>query len=175
SLWQPMQQIAVRLKRMYPNIAVTAVAVDQEAKEALRSMQIIGFRCRYAIDSVGETARWADLSLVASGSATLQVASAGCPMVIIYQSNKYLWHLVGRWLVNTKYLSLVNILNQKELVPEFMPYFDSTEPIYAAVDNLLADKTSLAKLSSDLIEIVKPLTVKKAGKEVAKTIIEMLN
>ncbi len=175
TLWKPMQKIAVSLKRKYPQITITAVVADENKKRTLKASHILGFRCQYEIGSVAETAKKADFAIVASGSATLQVASAGCPMVIIYQSNKYLWHLVGRWLVNTKYLSLVNILNQKELVPEFMPYFDSTEPIYAAVDNLLADKTSLAKLSSDLIEIVKPLTVKKAGKEVAKTIIEMLN
>jgi len=175
TLWKPMQKIAVDLKRKYPHITFTAVAADENIKIILQATPILGFRCQYEIGSVVETAKKADFALVASGSATLQVASAGCPMVIMYQSNKYLWHLVGRWLVKTKYLSLVNILSQKELLPEFMPYFDSTGPIYSAVDNLLMDKNSLAKLSRDLIETVKPLTIKNAGKEVAKTVIEMLN
>ena len=171
TLWKPMQKIAVDLKRKYPQITIAAVAADENKKRILQASHILGFRCQYEIGSVTETAKKADFALVASGSATLQVASAGCPMVIMYQSNKYLWHLVGRWLVNTKYLSLVNILSQKELLPEFMPYFDSTEPIYTAVHNLLTDKSSLAKLSSDLIETIRPLTAKKAGKEVAKTVI----
>jgi len=175
TLWKPMQKVAVDLKRKYPQITITTVAADENKKRALQASHILGFRCQYEIGSVTETAKNADFALVASGSATLQVASAGCPMVIMYQSNKFLWHIVGRWLINTKYLSLVNILSQKELSPEFMPYFDSTEPIYTAADNLLADKTSLAKLSSDLVELVRPLTVKKAGKEVAKSIIKMLN
>lgn len=175
SLWKPMQTIAVTLRRKYPNITITAVAADENIKRTLQATHILGFRCQYEVGSVVATAKKADFALVASGSATLQVASAGCPMVIMYQSNKFLWHLVGRWLVNTKYLSLVNILSEKELLPEFMPYFDSTEPICIAVDNLLADKSSLVRLSSDLIEIVRPLTLKKAGKEVAKTVIEMLN
>lgn len=175
ALWKPMQRIAVDLKRKYPQITITAVAADENKKRILQASHILGFRCQYEIGSVTETAKQADFALVASGSATLQVAASGCPMVIMYQSNKYLWHLVGRWLVKTKYLSLVNILSQRELLPEFMPYFDSTEPIYAAACNLLADKNSLVQLSGDLIEVVRPLTVKKARKEVAKTIIEMLN
>jgi len=47
----------------------------------------------------------------------------------MYQSSRILWHLAGRWLVKTKYLSLVNILAGQELVPEFMPYFRSIDPI----------------------------------------------
>ena len=175
SLWQPMQQIAVRLKRIYPNIAVTAVAVDQEAKEALRSMQIIGFRCKYAIDSVGESARWADLSIVASGSATLQVAAAGCPMVIMYQSSRILWHLLGRWLVKMKYLSLVNILADRELVPEFMPYFTSTEPIVQRCQQLLADNDKLAQTSDQLIQLVISLRTETASQKTAQIALDMLS
>ena len=175
SLWQPMQQIAVRLKRKYPNIAVTAVAVDQEAKEALRSMQIIGFRCKYAIDSVGETARWADFSIVASGSATLQVAAAGCPMVIMYQSSRILWHLLGRWLVKMKYLSLVNILADRELVPEFMPYFTSTEPIVQRCQQLLADSDKLAQTSDQLIQLVISLRTETASQKTAQIALDMLS
>jgi lipid-A-disaccharide synthase len=112
---------------------------------------------------------------VASGSATLEVAAAGCPMVIIYQSSRILWHLAGRWLVKTRYLSLVNILGGKELVPEFMPYFSSIDPIVRAIERLLEDGDELARMSRSLVKLTEPLAEKNAREEVAKIALEMLH
>ena len=78
-------------------------------------------------------------------------------------------------MVKTKYLSLVNILAGRELVPEFMPYFTSIEPIVDTIERLLEDENKLAQVSGELIDLVKPLAEKKAGEETAKTVIEMLH
>ncbi len=174
SLWLPMQQIALRLKQKYTNATFTTVAVDTNRQKRLKNTQILGFKCKYTIGSVCETARAADFAIVASGSATLQVAAVGCPMVIMYQSSKILWHLLGRWLLTTKYLSLVNILVNKELVPEFMPYFSSIKPVLAAIELLLEDSDKLAQTSDALIHLAEPLVRKKAHKDVAGIAVEML-
>ncbi len=174
TLWRPMQQIALRLKQKYPGITFTTVAVDAERKQVLEAAQIDGFDCRYAISSVVETAAAVDFSIVASGSATLQVAAAGCPMVIMYQSSRILWHLIGCWLVKTRYLSLVNILAGRELMPEYMPYFSSIDPIVDSIEQFLDNKDTLARISSELISLVEPLAAKKAGDKVADVVIEML-
>jgi lipid-A-disaccharide synthase len=174
TLWVPMQTIATRLKQKYPNATFTAVAVDAERQQVLKNAQIPDFECKYTIGSVSETAHTADFAIVASGSATLQLAAVGCPMVIMYQSSKILWHLVGRWLLKTKYLSLVNILANKELVPEFMPYFGSIKPIAETIELLLEDSDKLAQTSGELIQLAEPLTEKKACREVAEIVVEML-
>ncbi|NQT00591.1 MAG: lipid-A-disaccharide synthase [Planctomycetes bacterium] len=174
SLWGPMQQIALRLKEKYPEASFITVAVDNEREQLLRKTQIGGFECEYNIGSVSETAGAVDFTIVTSGSATLEVTAAGCPMVIMYQSSRILWQLVGRWLIKTKYLSLVNILAGKELVPEFMPYFTSIEPIVESIEPLLQDKDKLTQISGELIQLAEPLAVKKACEEVSKIVVEML-
>ncbi len=174
TLWRPMQQIAIALRKKYPNASFTTVAVDESTRGALDSTRLLGFRTDYTIDTVYKTCLDCDFALVASGSATLQVASAGCPMVIMYQTSPFIWHILGRWLVTTKHLSLVNILAGKELVPEFMPYFRSTEPIIQTIEELLDDKTKLVQTNSELLKLVVPLTAKKAGVEVAKIAAMML-
>jgi len=174
SLWLPMQQIAIRLKKKYPEVTFTTVAVDAEKQQLLKEKQIPGFDSQYTIGSVNETARSADFAIVTSGSATLEITAAGRPMVIMYQSSRVLWHLVGWWLIKPKYLSLVNILAGKELVPEFMPYFTSIDPIVETIENILDDSDSLTKLSEDLINLVKPLAEKKASNEVANIALDML-
>jgi len=174
SLWKPMQTIAIRLKQKYSGAAFTTVALDTEKQQVLKANEIDGFSCSYTVGPVSNAAGSADLAIVASGSATLQVAAAGCPMVIMYQSSRILWHLIGRWLLKTKYLSLVNILAGRELVPEFMPYFGSVEPIAESIEQLLEDKGRLAQLSGRLIELAEPLAEKKACEQVAAIVVEML-
>ncbi|MEN6333788.1 MAG: lipid-A-disaccharide synthase [Phycisphaerales bacterium] len=174
SLWKPMQEIAVQLKRRHPDASFTAVAVNGERQRLLEQMQIPGFECRYSVDSVRDTAARVDFSIVASGSATLEVASSGCPMVIMYQTNRLIWQFIGRWIVHAKFLTLVNLLADRELVPEFMPYFTSIDPIVQRVDAYLQDGRLLSRISNEMIDMVEPLTQKKAGDQTARIVLEML-
>jgi len=175
SLWRPMQAIAVEFKRRYSDATFTAVAASEERRQLLERTQIPGFACAYSVDTVRQTAAAVDFALVASGSATLEVASSGCPMVVMYQTNRILWQLVGRWLVHPKFFTLVNLLADRELVPEFMPYFTSTEPIVQKIDSYFQHGSLLAQTSNDLIDMVEPLTRKKAGEEVARIVVGMLS
>ncbi len=175
SLWRPMQEIGLRLKSKYPGLRFTAVATNGQRRQLLEQTQIPAFACEYSVDTVRQTAAAVDFSLVASGSATLEVASSGCPMVVMYQTSRVLWKLLGQWLVHPKFFALVNLLADRELVPEFMPYFTSIEPIVQRVDGYLQDHRLLARTSNDLIDMVEPLTRKKAGAEVARVVVGMLS
>jgi lipid-A-disaccharide synthase len=168
TLWRPMQEIAIKLRQVFAGARFIAVAAGPEIKTKLESMQIAGFGCEYDINSVISTACKADLTIVASGSATLQVAAAGSPMVIMYQSNKYLWHLIGKRLLKTRHLSLVNIIAERELVPEFMPYFDSIEPIFEAARGILEDEDIREMMSMQLIDVTEPLMTSQASKQVCE-------
>jgi lipid-A-disaccharide synthase len=174
TLWKPMQQVALRLRDRHPGIQFIAVAVNERRKHQLRATEEPGFQCEYSVDSVYRTASSADFALVASGSATLEVAAAGCPMIVMYQTNRFLWHILGRWLVRTRFFSLANIIAGKELVTEFMPYFTSIDPIAARACSLLADAAALTRLSHDLVAIAAPLARRDASTEVAAIIQEML-
>lgn len=174
SLWKPMQEIATRLKQKYPGANFVAVAASDERRRLLEQTQIPGFQCEYSVDAVRDTARRVDFSIVASGSATLEVASSGCPMVIMYQTNRFLWQLIGRWLVYAKFFTLTNLLADREVVPEFMPYFTSIEPILQRVDGYLQDRECLSRISNELIDVVEPLTRRNASDETARIVVEML-
>jgi lipid-A-disaccharide synthase len=175
SLWKPMQMIAKGLQRKYPNIDVTAVAADDDKKELLKSMQLLGFRCKYVMADVYTTAKQCDLTLVASGSATLQVAAAACPMVVMYQTSQTMWKLVGKRIITTPYLSLPNILAGDRIVEEFMPYFDSIDPILDRVQELIASPQLLAEMSGKLVDICKPFADNNAAANTAKIASEMMN
>lgn len=175
TLWLPMQQIASKLKAKYPNMKFITPAVNEDKLDVLRRGQLPELDIEYVLDGLVNVAFAADLTLVASGSATLQVASTGCPMIIMYQSSRVMWHLLGRWLINIPHLSLVNILAKKELSPEFMPYFRSLEPIFEKTLDLLDNVDLLADANAGLAKIVKPLSLGgKVSESVADISLEML-
>lgn len=116
----------------------------------------------------------ADMALVASGTSTLEVAHHGVPMVVMYQANRLMYHLLGRWLIRTPYLCLVNILAQRELVPEFMPYYTSTAPIAETAATLLSNTDRAVNMRRELLELVKPLGQGDASMRAAELLMAMV-
>lgn len=61
-----------------------------------------------------------NLALAASGTVALELALAGLPTVIGYRISPVTHFLVRRTLVRTKYAHLVNIIEDREVVPELI-------------------------------------------------------
>ena len=59
------------------------------------------------------------LSVAASGTISLELASYKIPMIIVYKSN-YLTSLIIKKFVNLNWCSLVNIIYNKEIIPELL-------------------------------------------------------
>ncbi|MBL7214806.1 MAG: lipid-A-disaccharide synthase [Phycisphaerae bacterium] len=179
SLWPAMLDIAAAIKQKHPDTVFTACTPDDEKRDMLKHIADEyaenTIPIDYEVNKLIDVAKRSDLALVASGSATLQVAAAGCPMVVMYQSNRWMWHLVGRWLIRTRFLSLVNILAGRELVPEFMPYFTDLEPIIKDAESLLCNPSKLTQTSQSLIELVRPLTERRACDVVAEMVLKRLS
>jgi lipid-A-disaccharide synthase len=60
-----------------------------------------------------------DAALAASGTATLEVALRGVPPVVVYCTS-WLTYAIGRMAVKVPYVSLVNLVAERELVPELI-------------------------------------------------------
>lgn len=174
SLWPVMQATAAGIARDRKGARFLAAAPDERRLEMLKERQVMDLPITYSIGDVFGVSRRSDLALVASGSATLQVAAAGCPMVVLYQSSRLMWHLVGRWLIRTRYLSLVNILARQELVPEYMPFLPATEVIIGRCNSLLSNKMGLIRTSRSLVDLVRPLAGGTAAEKVAAMVVSML-
>jgi lipid-A-disaccharide synthase len=101
--------------------------------------------------------RAADLVLVASGTVTLEVAFHATPMIVMYNANRRLYQLIGRWLISTKFLSIPNILAGRQIVPEFMPYYRNVDPIAALAGEWLSTPATLARVRAELRDLIQPI------------------
>lgn len=117
-----------------------------------------------------------DLCLTVSGTAALQVAAFGTPMVVVYHVNPLLWHLVGRWMVNTRTYSLVNLLSDlhEHLVPEFIPWYGSIEPVAECALDLLRNPQKLAAQRLRLKQLIETLDQPGASANAARLALSML-
>ena len=81
--------------------------------------------------------------MVVSGTATLHAAAHGTPMTTFYNINRLGWHLIGRWIVNTRTMSLPNLIGESmglgRVVPEFIPHFADADALVRATAPLLKD------------------------------------
>jgi lipid-A-disaccharide synthase len=69
----------------------------------------------------GEGIAAADVALSSSGTATLECAVLGTPVVVMYRLSR-LTHWIGQKLVQVPHFSLVNIIAGKEVVPELLQH-----------------------------------------------------
>ncbi|MEE9545188.1 MAG: lipid-A-disaccharide synthase, partial [Rhodospirillales bacterium] len=80
----------------------------------------------------------ADAALAASGSVTLELAVAKTPTVIAYKVNP-LTALLARRLVRVRYINLVNLILNRQALPEFLQENCTPEKLATALAGILAD------------------------------------
>ena len=107
-------------------------------------------------------------ALATSGTVTLEVAHFGVPMVIFYRAGRLLYNLLGRWLLQTPHLSLVNILAGRRLVPEIMPWHGNVRQITDAVMDVMDDYGWLCQTRRDLVAMMDRLRAARPARP-AKT------
>ena len=128
---------------------------------------------RVAVGRNAEFLTAADFALVASGTATLEVAYYRVPMIVMYNAPQWPYRLLGRWLIRTEHLSLVNILAGKRAVPEFMPYYKSSGPIAAEALAMLSKPERCEDMREELAAIIASLGEGDAALATAQMAIEM--
>jgi lipid-A-disaccharide synthase len=96
-----------------------------------------------------ESIKACDLILCASGTATLEVALLGIPMIIAYRVTT-LSYWIGKLLIKTPYIGLCNIVANQLICPELIQKDANAEQISQAALLLLENKSSYRKTCQQL-------------------------
>ena len=91
----------------------------------------------------------ADIVIVASGTATLETALLGKPMVIVYKVSPVSYY-IGRMIVKVRHIGLANIIAGKTIVPELIQDEANPERIATEVVNILNDPTRMQNIRQEL-------------------------
>lgn len=173
-------EVAAAIRNKFTEARFVIVAANDEADARIARM--VGERARpLRIERLkGDQNRAAaigaaDLVLAASGTVTLEVAYRAAPMIVMYNSGRWTYELVARWLIRTTWLSIPNIIAQREMVPEFMPYYTSTQPIADRAIELLSDDAARQRMRDDLTRTIQPLVKTGAAENAVKLLFALLD
>lgn len=97
-----------------------------------------------------------DLILVASGTATLEAAIIGTPMIIVYRLALLSW-LLGRVLIRVPYIGMVNLVAGRRVVPELIQFDATPERITAEARRLLLSAEQRLLVRQELRQICERL------------------
>lgn len=111
-------------------------------------------------------------ALVTSGTATLETALFGVPEVVCYKGGA-ISYAIAKQLVKVKYISLVNLIMDKEIVKELIQKELNETNLKVELDKLLIPGTR-NKVLSDYAELIEKLGGAGASKKTAGLMVNYL-
>ena len=163
-----------RLQRDTPVLQAVVGAVATFPEKRYREMiGISGVKASLVTDVSYDLMRHARLLLVASGTATLEAAISGTPMVILYRMSLFSW-LIARLMVRVPYIGLVNLVAGRKIVPELVQHQVTPPRVAGEAKKLLPESPRRQTMLQDLSEIRQRLGREGASRRTARLVLDLI-
>jgi lipid-A-disaccharide synthase len=109
-----------------------------------------------AKEQANEVMALSDLILVASGTATLQAAVVGTPMVLCYRTTPLTFWIASavlRFVVRVRWIGLVNLVANRTVVPELVQSAATAQRLYEEALRILEDRVAYDAMKRDLATV----------------------
>lgn len=118
----------------YPSLHASVVALPHVREHIERHFS--GLDITYIAPNLRfEAFQHAGFAMATSGTVGLELAVAQCPHIVAYKMNPVTF-LLAKWLVKTPYAHLVNIMEGKEIIPEFIQHNCTADNILHGLNDL---------------------------------------
>lgn len=165
----------IELKRMAPLMAEMAevfkevqfvvAAVNNlppELYDPLRKLNV-----KFVIEETYDLLHHAHAAVVTSGTATLETGIFKVPQVVVYKTGRLEYRIVT-WLVKVKFISLVNLIADKEVIKELIQEEASKEGVLVELKRLLYDDAYRTTIQSEYDDIYRQLDTGSASENTAR-------
>ena len=134
-------------------------------KEQIQNIEIIS-------DDKIKTAvlKKSNFAVVKSGTVSLEVCKMNVPSIIIYKMNFINFYL-AKFLLNLKFVNMINIINNKEVIPELIQSECNADEIFKSVYYFLKKPDLIDKQKEEIKKTLKTLTSPSSSSEEASNII----
>ena len=156
ALYPAMLEAAAILVKSNPRLRFATTGATPPLTERLREMTLEAGLA--GVVEVGEDPSHvimcrAAAGVVASGTATLEAACLGLPYCLTYKV-AWLTAMVARRVMSVRYLGIVNVMADREVVKELLQERAEGRSIAAELDRLLSDRDARDTLQHDLAAVV---------------------
>jgi len=105
-----------------------------------------------------------------SGTVSLEICSAKVPSIIIYKMN-FLNYLIIKMLVKIKFANIINIINNKEIIPELIQKECNSKEIYNSVVYFLKNPELMKKQIYDCEKTLNQIRSKTSSSDEASSVL----
>ena len=105
-----------------------------------------------------------------SGTVSLEICNAKVPSIIIYKMN-FINFLIVKFLVKTKFANIINIINQKEIIPELIQNECNSKEIFRSVVYFLKNPELMKKQILDVNNTLNEIKSKTSSSSEASAVI----
>lgn len=139
------------------------------------NMYINDSSCKIIFDQTYRLLSYSNAALVTSGTATLETSLFRVPQVVCYKTPiPQIAYWAFKNILHTPYISLVNLIANKEVVKELFAKYFSQQNITDEVNRLLNDKTYKNKMLEGYDQIINTLGESGASDRAANLILKKL-
>jgi len=121
-------------------------------------------------DQASEAMAVSDLLLVASGTATLQAAVVGTPMILLYKTTLPTYWVARMW-IRVKWIGLVNLVAGRTVVPELIQDEATVERLTKEACRLLNDRQAYDEMKNGLLQVRQSLGDRGASFRTAQVVL----
>jgi lipid-A-disaccharide synthase len=154
-------------------IASPSDEIAGNVREVLSSHLDKPTRCEIVVGDTRQVLRQVRAAMVASGTATIEAALMGCPMVVVYKMSP-LTYFLGRLLVKVPDIGMVNVVAGRRLCPELIQGAATPEALASAMDPLVGDTSERATMKAGLEEVRRLLGKGGAAEKAAEILLREL-
>lgn len=170
-----MIEAAHRLQNIFPGIHFLLPKADSIPDELLQDyLKAARLMITVVKKQPYDVIQCCDAIMTTSGTATLEIALLGVPMVIAYKLSPLTYRL-GKWLVKTPFIGLPNIILGKAAVKELIQHEANAENLSQEIGKILKGKAYCSQIKADLQQVKTLLGEGGGSKNMAKLALEMLN
>ena len=105
-----------------------------------------------------------------SGTVSLQISSSNIPSIIIYKLN-FINFMIFKFLVNVKFANIINIINDREVIPELLQNECNAKEIYRTVIYFLKNPELIKKQLDDCRKTLEGIKSKTSSSNETATIL----
>jgi len=105
-----------------------------------------------------------------SGTVSLEICNAKIPSIIIYKMN-FLNFIIVKFLAKVKYANIVNIINNKEIIPELIQNECNSKEIFKSVVYLLKNPSLMDKQINDFSNTLNDIRSKTSSADEASSVL----
>jgi lipid-A-disaccharide synthase len=171
------QEVKVMLQTMltlipkYPEHQFIIAGVSTLTKEYYND--IIGDKnVKLLLNNTNNILKFADAALVTSGTATLETVLIGTPEVVCYKGGRVSYEIAKR-VIDVKYISLVNLIMDKEVVVELIQSDFNSTSLGSSLDEILFDDKKRTEITDNYKKLKAILGTKGASMRAAEIILGM--